>query len=205
MIKKKINFLSIVFLLSFFLPTTLFSVESFEDDAKNKRLGLEHKERDSEHIIREKLIRNIELGNLDQIEVYVKDHGKNINFIVNNLNPFVHAASVNNYEIVKFFLKELEIEINVEDGLGNTALLEACGKGYIELVNFLINNEADVNYQNKQGTTPAMKAAENNQFHILQLLLEQKNIDKSRSDYTGRTLREIAENSRDKRLLKLLN
>ena len=49
-----------------------------------------------------------------------------------------------------------------------------------------------------------MKAAENNHFYVLQLLLE-KNIDKSRSDYTGRTLREIAENSRDKRILKLLN
>ena len=49
-----------------------------------------------------------------------------------------------------------------------------------------------------------MKAAENNHFYVLQLLLK-RNIDKSKSDYTGRTLREIAENNRDKRILKLLD
>ena len=65
MIKKKINFLSIVFLLSFFLPTTSFSVESFEDDARNKRLGLEHKERDSAHITRERFLRDISLANFN--------------------------------------------------------------------------------------------------------------------------------------------
>ena len=32
-----------------------------------------------------------------------------------------------------------------------------------------------------------------------------KNVDITKSDYTGRTLKEIAENSRDKRILKLLN
>ena len=69
---------------------------------------------------------------------------------------------------------------------------------------FLINNGADINYQNKQGQTPAMKAAEKNNFYIIKLLLD-KNADLTKSDYTGRTLKEIAENSRDKRILKLLN
>ena len=49
-----------------------------------------------------------------------------------------------------------------------------------------------------------MKAAEKNNFYIIKLLLD-KNADLTKSDYTGRTLKEIAENSRDKRILKLLN
>ena len=52
--------------------------------------------------------------------------------------------------------------------------------------------------------TAAMKAAENDHYYILKMLMEY-NIDKTRSDYSGRTLQEIAENSRDKRLLKLFN
>ena len=46
--------------------------------------------------------------------------------------------------------------------------------------------------------------AEKNNFSIVKLLLD-KNIDLSISDFTGRTLREISESSRDKRILKLLN
>ena len=49
-----------------------------------------------------------------------------------------------------------------------------------------------------------MNAAEKNKFYAIKLLLS-NNADVSKSDYTGRTLREIAENSRDKRILKLLN
>ena len=41
-------------------------------------------------------------------------------------------------------------------------------------------------------------------FYVTKFLLE-KNADISKSDYSGRTLKEIVENSRDKRILKLLN
>ena len=49
-----------------------------------------------------------------------------------------------------------------------------------------------------------MKSAEKNNFYVTKFLLE-KNADISKSDYSGRTLKEIVENSRDKRILKLLN
>ena len=68
MIKKKINFLFVFLLLSCFLSTKLLS-ESFEDDARNKRLGFEQKEIDSIHISRKRLIRDIELGNVKKIKI----------------------------------------------------------------------------------------------------------------------------------------
>ena len=49
-----------------------------------------------------------------------------------------------------------------------------------------------------------MKAAEKNNFYVIKLLLD-KNVDLTKSDFSGRTLKEIAENSRDKRILKLFN
>ena len=74
----------------------------------------------------------------------------------------------------------------------------------MEIADYLINNGADINHQNKTGLTAIMNAAEKNKFYAIKLLLS-NNADVSKSDYTGRTLREIAENSRDKRILKLLN
>ena len=205
---KKIKFLFVVFILSFFLPTTLLfsgalDDTSFESGAKEKKLGFEHKDRDSIDIIRKRLLRDIEMGNIDNIKKFLLN-GNDINFISNGLNPFTHTATTNNFELLKFFLNKTEIDIDITDELGNTALINASNKGHLKIVDFLINNGADINYQNKQGLTPAMKAAEKNNFYIVKLLLD-KNVDLTKSDYTGRTLKEIAENSRDKRILKLLN
>ena len=125
-----------------------------------KDWDLKKKERDSVHIIQKKFIRDIELNNIENVKLFLNDNGKDINFIVNNLNPFTHAATINNLGLVKFFLNEAEINIDTTDGLGNTALLNACGKGLLEIVSYLINNGANINHQNKQGLTPAMKAAE---------------------------------------------
>ena len=67
-----------------------------------------------------------------------------------------------------------------------------------------LDNGANINHQNGQGLTPAMKAAQKSNFLVVKLLLD-KNVDITISDFTGRTLRDISENSRDKRILKLLN
>ena len=107
-------------------------------------------------------------------------------------------------ELVKFFSTEVGVKIDITDGFGNTALMKASEKGHVEIAEYLIINGANVNFQNKEGVTPLMVAAEKNNFYIFKLLIDQ-NADISKSDYTGRTIKEIAENSRDKRILKLLN
>ena len=209
MIKKKTNFLFIIFLLSCFIPTTALFCDSLEDTsmehgAIQKSRGYQEKDMDSTSVIRQRLIKNIETGDIEKVKLFVKNNRKNINFIKNGVNPFTHTASINNLELIKFFLNETEIDIDVVDEFGNTALINASDKGNLEIVDYLIKSGADVNHQNKHGLTPAMKAAEKNNFYVIKLLLD-KNIDISKSDYSGRTLREIAENNRDKRILRLLN
>ena len=74
MIKKKINSLFVIFLLSYFLSITLiFSADKDFDpviDTRKRNLGFESQRRDSIHIIRTKLIRNIELGNIEKIKIF---------------------------------------------------------------------------------------------------------------------------------------
>ena len=81
----------------------------------------------------------IELNNIQNVKQYLDNTAKDMNFIINNLNPFTHSATANNFELIKFFLNETEINIDATDGLGNSALLIACEKGLIELVNYLID------------------------------------------------------------------
>ena len=154
MIKKKINSLFVIFLLSYFLSTTLiFSADKDFDpviDTRKRNLGLVGQSKDSIHIIRTKLIRNIELGNVEKIKIFLNNYKNDLNFIINGLNPFVHAVSTNNFELVKFFLSETNINIDITDEFGNTALIKASEKGYMEMVDYLINNGEDINYQKKQ-------------------------------------------------------
>lgn len=214
---KKVFYILTIYFLSLFLPRFIYSVneakegkeggvESFEDFAREKRLGFEQKERDSIHIIRQKLIKAIEIGNIENIKIFLHNYGKDLNFttVKGGINPFVHASNVNNIELVKFFSSEIGVKIDVTDAFGNTALMKASEKGHMEIAEYLINNGASVNFQNKEGLTPLMVAAEKNNFYVFKLLIDKK-ADTSKSDYTGRTIKEIAENSRDKRILKLLN
>ena len=213
---KNFLYILIILFISLFLPRFIHSVneakedkggvESFEDFAREKRLGFEQKERDSIHITRQRLIKAIEMGNLENIKKFIHDNGTDLNFttVQDGTNPFVHASALNKIELVKFFSSEVGVKIDVTDAFGNTALMKASEKGHMEIAEYLINNGASVNFQNKEGVTPLMVAAEKNNFYVFKLLIDKK-ADTSKSDYTGRTIREVAENSRDKRILKLLN
>ena len=109
--KKKIKFLFIIFLLSsFFSIKLVFSGSqedtSFESGAKQKSIGFEEKDRDSILVLRKRFIKDIEKNNIQNIKEFLKNNGPDINFIVSHIHPFVHAANINNFELVKFFLNE---------------------------------------------------------------------------------------------------
>ena len=201
---KNFLYIAIILFISLFLPRFTYSVndakednkggvESFEDFAREKRLGFDQKERDSIHITRQRLIKAIEMGNLENIKKFIHDNGTDLNFttVQDGTNPFVHASALNKIELVKFFSSEVGVKIDITDAFGNTALMKASEKGHVEIAEYLINNGSDVNFQNKEGITPLMVAAEKNNFYVFKLLLD-KNADTSKSDYTGRTIKEVA-------------
>ena len=71
-------------------------------------------------------------------------------------------------------------------------------------IDHLINNGADIEHQNNEGQTAAMKAVKGNRYYVLKIFLDQ-NIDLNLSDYSGRTIKDMVKQSRDKRILKMLN
>ena len=132
-------------------------------------------------------------------EKYLQYHGFSCE-VENNIA--IHYFNSEQFEKSADHVKQA---LNKSSKCLNPLLIELLNeKGLLEIVNYLIDNGANINHQNGQGLTPAMKAAQKSNFLVVKLLLD-KNIDLTISDFTGRTLREISENSRDKRILKLLN
>jgi ankyrin repeat protein len=76
--------------------------------------------------------------------------------------------------------RELGIEINIDETIdqsNQTPLMLASGDGYPDIVEFLIQNGANVNYVSSSGDTPLIKVAQNSimdkddQFNIVERLI----------------------------------
>ena len=131
-----------------------------QEEQREKALGLSRKDTNAENITQQDFLRDIDMGNIDDIKLFLKNSKNEIDFVINGLSPLPHAATINNIEIIKIFVNETEININIQDENGNTALINASGNGNLEIADYLINNGADINHQNKSGLTAIMNAAE---------------------------------------------
>ena len=208
-IKKKKNIFLIFFIFLFFPLESFSDYESkhqtLEGGAREKFLGLERKDIDSPVISQQRFITDIKLGNIETIKMFLKKKNNKINFVTQEgYHPLVYAARVNHMEAVKLFLTSTEVDVNSQNRFGNTALIGAAEIGNVEMVEYLINNGADIEHQNNEGQTAAMKAVKGNRYYVLKIFLDQ-NIDLNLSDYSGRTIKDMAKQSRDKRILKMLN
>ena len=84
--------------------------------------------------------------------------------------PLQVASFHNHPEIVKYLI-ESGADVN---GKGNeTALHASCRKGNVEVVEILLENQADPEIKSKEGKTPKSVAMENNHQDIVQLLNNQ--------------------------------
>ena len=97
------------------------------------------------------------------------------NFIL--ATEFTDAAKAGDLAKVKMMTKENPELVHDLDGVGNTALIIATKKSFVEVVDFLIQSRSDVNYVNKGGFTALFYSAlycSKNMYQIVELLLEGK-------------------------------
>lgn len=102
---------------------------------------------------------------------------------VNRRNKFFResilsiACRANWQDIVKLLLKIDGININVQDSDGKTALYTPSLRGYVGVVNLLIEGDINVNKCNNEGISPLFIAAELNRPAIVKILLNVKGIE----------------------------
>ena len=85
---------------------------------------------------------------------------------------FALASVRGDFPLVKQLFESGGIEINAVNGKIGPALAGASYGGHKEVVQFLLDNGADINIRDENGTTPLMNAVIGEKTEIVKLLLE---------------------------------
>jgi len=138
-----------------------------------------------------------------QIANYIKQ-GIDINQAnPKGFTPFILAVYNNNIDAVKFLLKN-GAKTDAQDLSGNTALMGATFKGYVEMTNLLVNEgKANVNQLNSNGATALIFAATFGQVEIIKILLD-AGADRSIKDGRGKTAKDHAVMQENETIIKML-
>lgn len=98
--------------------------------------------------------------------------------IVNSQGLLVSAAADGHDILVKLLLERKEVDVNVRNSIGTTALLSAAAYGHESTVKLLLDrNEIDVNARDFLGQSPLFRAVRNQISSIVELLLATDGID----------------------------
>ena len=93
---------------------------------------------------------------------------------------------------LRALLQADDVNPNLQDARGNTALMVAVGQNWAEGVGILIRYRANVNLANSAGETPLIRAVQMHNIDIVRQLLDAK-ADPDRADYgSGKSARDYA-------------
>ncbi|XP_043928249.1 BCL-6 corepressor [Protopterus annectens] len=101
------------------------------------------------------------------------------------------AARLGYEEVVLYCLENRICDINHRDNAGYCALHEACARGWLMIVRYLLAHGADVNCSAQDGTRPIHDAVENDHLEVVRLLLSY-GADPTLATYSGRTILKMA-------------
>ena len=105
---------------------------------------------------------------------------------MNNNLTFLNACRNGQKSIIRIFLEKGGIDVNKRDAEGNTPLHYACLKGFRDIVNLLLDSNADISVINNVSETPLHAAAKNGNKEIIGKLI-QYGADLNAADNEGRS------------------
>jgi len=106
---------------------------------------------------------------------------------------------------LRVLLQQDDINANLQDGRGNTALLIAAERGWDEGVQILIKYGANVNLANMSGETPLIRAVQVHDINVVRELLDAGANPDRTDNVTGKSARDYArDEARYPQILKLL-
>ncbi|RMZ84397.1 hypothetical protein DV738_g755, partial [Chaetothyriales sp. CBS 135597] len=82
------------------------------------------------------------------------------------------ACNNDDLEKAKVYLKERPDDLDLPDNAGNTPLQIAALEGFVDIVKFLLSNNAEVDTRNIDKDTPLIDAVENGHVEVVKLLLD---------------------------------
>lgn len=155
------------------------------------------------------LINESYAGNTDEV-LRLLDLGIHINTQGTSSKDTVLTSAISNgqIELAKILIKnESEDEpadVNLANDYGRTPLMYAAERGYSEIVQMLLEKNANVDPQDSQGFTALMLAVDNNYPDIVQLLLNAK-ADINLRTKNGDTALNLAHYKGNESIIEMLN
>ena len=110
----------------------------------------------------------------------------------NNGEPLRTAAKSGNFSAVEYLIQSCDANVNERDTRGATALLLACMENHLDIIDMLLDWDADVNLCAEE--TPLTAACRNGRQEIVNRLLK-KNPNLSKRNKMGMTPVEVAVNN----------
>ena len=80
-------------------------------------------------------------------------------------------------KFVKQVLRDLGVDLDVQDKYGGTAAIEASSKGHVECVKLLHEMKADLNVRDERGRTVIHWAAYGGHTEMLKVISRQQNLE----------------------------
>ncbi|KAM9710554.1 BCL-6 corepressor-like [Menidia menidia] len=110
------------------------------------------------------------------------------------------AARLGYEEVVLYCLENRVCEVNHRDYAGYCALHEACARGWLTIVQHLLDYGADINCSAQDGTRPIHDAVENDHLDVVRVLLSY-GADPTLATYSGRGLLKMTHSDTMERFL----
>ena len=118
------------------------------------------------------------------------------------MSELIDASNIGDEKKVKELL-ETDININIKDDDGYTALTHSVYGGYLKCVKLLIKKDANVNIKDNNGYTALMEATTHGHIEIVKVLLE-NGADPNIRDNKGYTALMIAADTENPEIVKVL-
>ena len=106
---------------------------------------------------------------------YVTEHGANVKPVFSALSYYGSLILNKNFGVFEYLFNECGIDINEQDGYdGETVLIQASGRGILEMVDFLLGLGADPYLQDKEGKMAIDYARQGGFKGIVALLFDER-------------------------------
>lgn len=140
------------------------------------------------------IVRAIRAGDLPKVKSMVIQ-GENPSVSdFEGLNGIAIAARNGDYDMIDYLL-QVQVPVNAQDKIGNSALIWITEDGDYDMAGYLLDIGADVNTPNGRGLTPVMVASRNGYLDLVELYID-RGADLNLRDYTGRSALDWARDSR---------
>ncbi|CAF2349355.1 unnamed protein product [Rotaria sp. Silwood2] len=90
---------------------------------------------------------------------------------ITGASPLYFAASYHHTRIVDLLLNKYKAIVDLSTFDGSTSLHVACERGFTDIVQLLINSQANINAKMNDGTTAIMLACQNGHLSLVQMLM----------------------------------